>query len=260
MEFDLSKIKLSCYDRKRGLILPTKPSEDLAEFIGILAGDGYISYDSKKYSYVVEIAGNKVLDKDYLENHIKNLIKLLFNIDCKIYYKKNENTTVIRVLSKGLFHYLINLGFKNGKKEQIGTPNWILVNDSLMLAFVKGLIDTDGSLMLIRKPSKKSLFYPIISIRLKSKILINQVGHFLNKHGFIINVIEDEIRIDKRGYTDTIISSLIISGRKNLDLWMDTISFRNQKHLNKYEKYICSLKINMGQMELSATKQLFLNP
>ena len=62
MEFDLSEIKLSCYDIKRGLDLPNKPSEELAEFIGILAGDGYINFDPKKYSYIIDIAGNKILD------------------------------------------------------------------------------------------------------------------------------------------------------------------------------------------------------
>ena len=96
--------------------------------------------------------------------------------------------------------------------------------------------------MLIRKPSRKSIYYPIISIRLKSKVLVNQVGQFLSKKGFIVNVIEDELRVDKRGYKDTMISSIIISGRKNLDLWMGFVSFRNNKHLEKYRKYIKSLK------------------
>ena len=144
MEFDLSQIKLSRNDIKRGLTLPKKSSEELAEFIGILAGDGYINYDPKKYSYIIEVAGNKILDKDYLENYTRKLIKSLFNIDCRIYYKKNEDTTCIRILSKGIFYYLTALGFKNGKKEKIGIPNWILSDDTLMLAFTKGLIDTDG--------------------------------------------------------------------------------------------------------------------
>ena len=246
MEFDLSKVKLSCYDRKRGLILPNQSSEELAEFIGILAGDGYINFDNQKYSYIIEIAGNKILDKDYLEKYIKKLIRSLFNLECKIYYKKNENTTCVRLLSKGLFQYLVSLGFKTGKKEQIGIPNWILNDNKLMCAFIKGLIDTDGSLMLIKKVSKKSNYYPIISIKLKSKMLINQVGTFLKNSDFIVNIIEDEIIVDKRGYNNTLISSVIVSGRKNLDLWMNTLSFRNKKHLDKYEKYIESLKIKSG--------------
>ena len=90
------------------------------------------------------------------------------------------------------------VGFKAGKKEQIRIPNWILKDNNLMVSFVKGLIDTDGSLMLTKKPSRKSVFYPIISIKLKSKILVQQIGKFLEEFGFRVNIIEDELRIDKR--------------------------------------------------------------
>ena len=34
MEFEISKIKMSNYDKKRGLVLPNVPSQELAEFIG----------------------------------------------------------------------------------------------------------------------------------------------------------------------------------------------------------------------------------
>lgn len=249
----MNEIKLSKNDIKRGLSLPNEYSEQLAEYIGILAGDGYINFDAKKYSYIIEIAGNKILDKDYLENYIKSLVKKLFNLDCKVYYKKNGNTTNIRILSKGLFFYLVDLGFKNGKKEQIGVPDWILKDDKLMLAFIKGLIDTDGSLMLIKKKSKISDFYPVISLKLKSKVLINQVGNFLKSQGFSANIIEDEVKFDKRINKSTIISSLIVSGRKNLHFWMKTISFRNKKHIDKYEKYIKSLKKYMGREEFESS-------
>ena len=246
MEFDLSQIKLSYNDITRCLTLPTKPSEDLAEFIGILTGDGYINCNNNKNSYVIDIAGDKNLDKEYLEVYVKKLIKDLFNINCKIYYKKHQNTICVRVLSKGLYNYLLLIGFKSGKKEQIGIPNWIVETNKLMIPFIKGLIDTDGSLMLTKKPSKKSEFYPIISIKVKSKILVLQTGAFLQKYGFRVNIIEDELRIDKRGYKNSLISSVILSGRKNLDLWMTQINFRNKRHLNKYMYYVKSIKNGDG--------------
>ncbi|MBI2101004.1 hypothetical protein HYT53_00140 [Candidatus Woesearchaeota archaeon] len=251
MEFDLSEIKLSHNDIRREVTLPNQPSKELAEFIGILTGDGFINNYTNKNSYIIEIAGDRNLDKEYLEVYIKNLIKNLFNINCKIYYKKDQNTAYARLLSKGVYNYLLSIGFKAGKKEQIGIPNWIAENNSLMISFIKGLIDTDGSLMLTKKPSKKSLFYPIISIKVKSKILVQKTGKFLEEFGFRVNIIEDELRTDKRGYKDTLISSVIISGRKNLDLWMAKINFRNKRHLDKYLHYIKSR--NMGRMEISAT-------
>ena len=107
MEFDLSQIKLSSKDIKRGLVLPNYFSKDLAEFIGILAGDGFINHYKDKNLYIMDIAGDKKLDKEYLEVYVKNLIKRLFNIECKIYYKKNQNSVEVRVLSKGLYNYLL---------------------------------------------------------------------------------------------------------------------------------------------------------
>jgi len=47
MKFDLSNIELSYNDIRKNLTLPIKPSKELAEFIGILIGDGYIGYYEK---------------------------------------------------------------------------------------------------------------------------------------------------------------------------------------------------------------------
>ena len=221
--------------------MPKKPSKELAEFIGILTGDGYISNDKNKNSYIVEIAGNKILDKEYLESYITNLIKRLFNIKPKLYYKSQQNTMYVRMLSKGLYSYLLTIGFKTGKKEQIGIPTWILHDNGLMFSFIKGVIDTDGSLMLINKKSKKSKFYPIVCIKVKSKVLVRKIGRFLKKFGFRVNIIEDELRADKRGYKETIISSVILSGRSNLNLWVNIINFRNKRHLDKYNRYKMSI-------------------
>jgi len=243
MKFDLSQIKLSKNDIKRGLVLPKTCSKELAEFIGILTGDGYINFDNRKYSYIIEIAGDKTLDKNYLEKYVINLINKLFNIGPKIYIKKNQNTMYVRILSKGIFNYLLTMGFKRGKKEQISTPKWILDNKKFMVSFIKGLADTDFSLMLSNKPSKISKYYPTISLKIKSRVLVKEVGHFLKRNGFKINVIKDEIKKDKRGYKDSVTSSLILSGRENLERWMKEIRFRNKRHLNKYKEYIGSTSL-----------------
>lgn len=242
MKFDLTKICVSKNDIKRGLTLPNEMSCELAEFIGILTGDGYMGYYPNKEVYVIEISGNKISDKDYLENYVSNLVKKLFNISPKIYYAKEQNTMYLRILSKGLFNYLIFLGFKSGRKEQIGILEILKNNKNFIKYFVKGLADTDFSLKLMNKPSKKSKYYPIIALRVKSKRLVFEVGKFLKEEGFIINIIEDEILIDKRGYNSTVSSSIILSGRKNLAKWMSDISFRNQSYLDKYRRYHESIK------------------
>ena len=66
MEFDLSNVKLSYNDIRRGLILPKEPSKELAEFIGILAGDGYVSFNTNRN--VVSVSGDSNLDWNIYES------------------------------------------------------------------------------------------------------------------------------------------------------------------------------------------------
>ena len=55
MKFDLSEIKLSRKDVKRGLKFPSEMNEQLAEDIGIMIGDGCIlSYKHNNLTGLVE--------------------------------------------------------------------------------------------------------------------------------------------------------------------------------------------------------------
>ena len=249
MEFDISLIEVSINDKKRNIKFPNKFSNELAEFLGVLTGDGYMNHYNP-YSYMIEIAGDKRLDKNYLKMHVSNLIWELFNFIPTVYIRKDQNTIYLRILSKGIFNFLTMVGFKNGRKEQIEIPKWVLKNDKYMFYFIRGLADTDYSLMLMNKSSKKSRYYPIISFSNKSKVLIKEVGKYLKNKEFKISYTFDYLKKDKRGYNDSRISKLIIAGRKNLDKWMNSISFRNSRHLDKYKKY--QLSKNMGTPEFES--------
>ena len=63
MIFDLSQIQISKNDLTRGLRLPTKPSAELAECIGIIIGDGYL-YEKK---YTIGVVGDPSVDKKYIK-------------------------------------------------------------------------------------------------------------------------------------------------------------------------------------------------
>jgi len=91
MRFDLTPICMSAKDRKRGLFLPEFPSEDLAEFFGILTGDGYINYYEFQNKYLLEIAGDSHLDYEYLRKYVNDLIKNIFNLDSSFFKRKDQN-------------------------------------------------------------------------------------------------------------------------------------------------------------------------
>ena len=81
-------------------------NEEICEFIGLFIGDGYLgNYGRLKNQYVIGIAGDKNLDKDYLKNYIKPLIKRNFNLEPRIYYRNDENTMMLRINSKKIYHF-----------------------------------------------------------------------------------------------------------------------------------------------------------
>ena len=231
--FDTFGIELSDNDLKRGLTLPTRPSKELSEFMGILVGDGFINI-YREYDYIVEISGDSMLDRQYLSVYVTKLIKNLFNTSPSLLERKDQRTMYLRIRSKGLMLYLHKIGFKKGKKGQIQIPSWILKRDEYLKYFIRGLSDTDFSLVLLNRKQKKYRYYPRVSIRSKSKVLVKQIDEWFLSKGFKTYIQYDYLQKDNRGYNDSVLHSLHINGRKNLEKWMNLISFRNQRHLSRY--------------------------
>ena len=230
-------INISYFDKKIKLKLPNSLSCKLAEFIGILTGDGYMN-KYKKYFSLLEIAGDSRLDCDYLLNYVSSMIKFLFNLEPKIYFKKNQNSMYLRLMSKGLNNYLESIGFKKGKKGQINIPLWILENNKYMQHFIKGLADTDGSLVLLDRSQKKYKYYPRVQITSISEPLIINIGAWLRNQGISLSIMKDKKKLVYNGEIRNYEGYRFqISGRKNLEKWMELISFRNKRHLEKYGKY-----------------------
>ncbi len=219
----------SLSDMKREVHLPEINSNELSEFFGILTGDGYMNL-YRKYDYVIEISGNKLSDKDYHKVYLTNLIKQLFNVIPSSIERKNENSICTRIRSKAVFNYLLNKGFKKGKKGFIGIPLWIKDNDESMKSFIKGLFDTDGCLSLKNKEGKK---YPVVSITSKSKKLLLHIKDFIKLRGISSCLIRYEDygpKSDKK----SIRHKLEINGNKNLNLWFDLVGSSNSRNRKKY--------------------------
>ncbi len=227
--------QISLNDKKRGLNLPTEYSCSLAEFMGILTGDGYIgAYNG---NYFTEIAGHSELDSDYLSKYVFELILKLFNIKSTIIVRKNQQSMYLRISSKGLYHYLLNLGFVAGRKTELKIPSWITNEEKFMLSFVKGLIDTDGSLVLLNRKQKKYTFYPRISLSLENEEIVNLVGKWLVSKGLSVCFMVGHNRRIYKGLTKySKIYRIHINGRKQTTRFIRFVGFRNKKHLEKYDK------------------------
>ncbi len=224
-------VEISKKDVERGLILPKEHSKELAEFLGILTGDGYMGH-YRKYDYIVEISGNQLLDCEYIENYLSNLVKNLFNIKGCIIKRTDQNTMFMRIRSKGLFFYLKEIGFKGGYKNRIGIPVWITKNRKFLIFFIRGLFDTDGTLSLKNRNMK---IYPVVSISSKSDLLMKKVQKFIKVEGISSHLAKDILK-DKRYKKTPIVFRLQINGYKNCKSWIDLIGSNNPRILSKYKK------------------------
>ncbi|MBL7206849.1 MAG: hypothetical protein ISS36_04585 [Candidatus Aenigmarchaeota archaeon] len=212
-------------------------SSELAEFLGILVGDGHIrefnDYKTKRTNRRVEIVGHSKHDMEYLNNHIKRLFMKLFNLNVKVMKRSKQNTIRMTIGSTGLFNFLKFLGMNIGPKNNITIPK-ILLNTQYIIPFIRGLFDTDGAVAL-KKRHKKFFFYPTITIRQKSEKIIRQLEFLLKCLGFSVYVYYNEIRDDGTGNLHSG-HKLDINGKRNLDKWMNIIGFNNPKHLVKVKK------------------------
>jgi len=130
------------------IIIP-EDSKELAEFYGIMLGDGN-STKIKGYkigTYMIRIVGDSRYDKEYLLNYVKHIIEKLFSIEVKFGYFKDSNAIFIEAHSRKLIEFLELKGFKSGNKikNQLRIPDWIRNNGNYLKLCIRGLFDTDGS-------------------------------------------------------------------------------------------------------------------
>ena len=93
MELLTLNIPYSVKDKYSNISLPRYLSEDLAEFVGIIIGDGHLNYEVREKSrfYSVTISCNFTEDMEYFKNIINPLFEELFNANMSIIKSKNWN-------------------------------------------------------------------------------------------------------------------------------------------------------------------------
>jgi hypothetical protein len=204
----------------------------MAEFCGIMAGDGCLSNTGKGINsgnkYWIYICGHRFDDKEHYF-YIKKIIKQLFKKEVSIKERVKENVNVIRFSDKKIFNIIKSLGIPIGEKyEKLHMPYWITKNKDNTILFLRGLFDTDGSFVL-SKQHKIIPYYPRIEISTKSKRLAKQVKENLNKIkiGCSLNKKRQYFRLE-------------VAGKERCKLWMDIIGTKNKKHFIKYKNSIKS--------------------
>lgn len=159
---------------------------ELAEICGIHAGDGHLR--NKNHNRELDVSGS-LEEEIYYRNIVIPLFSKVFRtvINGRIFPKRSTYGFVIR--EKKIIEKMHSLGFPYGRKSYIvSIPKFIMKTQSLQIkcAFLRGLVDTDGSLSFKRSTGKYREFkrtchyYPVINLTTTSKSLFDETKDILN--------------------------------------------------------------------------------
>ena len=169
------------WNKANEIQIPEK-SEELAEFIGLVLGDGSLSMGQ----CMIYLNSQKNKDRDYVY-FVSDLIKELFKLNCPITKRKDCNCYRIIISSVNLIKYLVKIGLVTGNKtkNQVKVPAWIQHRKNLSIVCLRGLMDTDGGIFLHKyKANGKEYKYFKTCFSNKSEPLLDFVRTTLSKLGF----------------------------------------------------------------------------
>ena len=196
-----------------------KRSSQLAEFVGILLGDGHVG----KRQIIISIGA----DEYGYTKYISNLSFKLFQYRPSI-KKKNGVEVYTLVFSRtALVTYIKKIGLTDSHKvkSQSNTPLWILNNKNYSKACVRGLFDTDGSFFIDRHLIKNSLYY-------NAGIAFTNYSLPLLKFFYFTLV--------ARGFHPTVSSGKNVFLRRDNEIryFFKDIGSNNPKHLRKFSEFV----------------------
>lgn len=212
INFKIPKIEIK--NRRKNIQIDLKLSKKLAEFIGILAGDGHLS----KITTEISISSDKDFDKDYSFFYLPYLIKSLFKVNIGHYVQHNVNKAKCYIYSKNIMNYLVN-EFKlpmGNKKNRLHIPNQIIKNKEYAKSYVRGFFDTDGS---FHRHHKNTAAVEFIS---RDKGFLKELNKLIKSLRFSTCITGKSIYI----YT-----------KDHIDRFFKEIEPKNKKHLLKYKFY-----------------------
>lgn len=202
--------KKTRYSNKRiDVKIPIVYTKNLAEFFGIMLGDGHLSHFQ-----VVITLGTKELK--YAE-YVSSLIEENFNVKPRIAVR-GERYRDVYVGSVEITSWLFNEGLVHNKvKSQVDIPNWIFSDKEFMKRFLRGFFDTDGSVYKLR--------YGIqISLKNHSRPLLVSLQRMLKGLGYRPSRVSND--------------SVYVTNIYDIMRFFEEIQPANIKHKKRFDKFI----------------------
>jgi hypothetical protein len=189
--------------------IPKKYSSDMAEFFGIMLGDGHLSH------FQVQVnLGTK--EMEYAE-YVRKLIGDIFKTNPKIAIRAKGYRDVY-FGSTVVTSWLFKEGLVSNKvKAQVDIPKWIFTRKDFMNSFLRGFFDTDGSVYKLK--------YGIqISLTNHSRPLLVS----LHKMLFALR------------YSSSVVNThnIYITKRADLERFFNEIQPKNPKHTRRFKSFV----------------------
>ncbi len=209
-----------------------KINEGLAEVYGALIGDGclskYYSNYKKKEIFCLLLTGH-YHDEPYYRNTIRPVFYKEFGLNGCIRFRKDSKVVRFETTSKIIFDFFKELEFPVGvKHENLKIPEFILKENKLAVACVRGIFDTDGS--IYRRYSKqyahhkRQYNYLVIQFKLKNHKTIQNIKEILEKNQI------KTTRITKDGSCFV----LRLTAQDSVHKFMELIKPNNPYHSERY--------------------------
>lgn len=122
---------------------PFRPSENLAEYIGVVLGDGNISKFPRSERIIIAANSN---NHGFIKRYA-DFTQIIFNKKPTVSKVKSKNCVRISLYQKEISRRLrIPTGNRGPKKIKI--PKWIWENDLYVISLLRGLFEAEGSLSI----------------------------------------------------------------------------------------------------------------
>jgi len=194
--------------------LPASCDERLAEFVGILLGDGHLG----PTNYEISVTGDQITDEWYLKRHVSSLIESLFEIRPHIYEQKNPNGIRCRFYSHQVFQFLIKIaGMQAGRKrynKNVMIPPSFFNDTKLLKACLRGLFDTDGGFY------RHHVHSATVEVCNRNVSLLDSVQNAFETFGFQVSRNQKGVELYRRD---------------QIHQFFNEIGTYNPKHFIKYE-------------------------
>lgn len=192
-------------------------SPKLAEFVGIMMGDGGITHRQ------ICITLNGEDDAEYVL-FVDGLICDLFGVTPSIHKRRDQKAVDIKIFRTKLVRFSRSIGLKVGNKlkQNLDVPRWIMRDRSFQEACLRGLFDTDGCTVIHRYKSKGKIYiYKKWHFSSASPSLLDSVAEILQAFDF-------KPRIDHNG------RRVWLDAQADVARYFKVIGTSNPKHQRRF--------------------------